>query len=104
MLAAPFVKVEDDRFREQLEVELAAVDDGASIRYSFDPDLDLEEWNSYTAPIELTELREIDEKSSCNLRTHSWNSLKALEVTSLFLILGNDVVDLHFDGLIRRPR
>ena len=55
VLAAPFARVEDDRFRERLEVELASGEDGVAIRYSPDPDLDRAEWSRYDGPIVLHE-------------------------------------------------
>ena len=51
--AAPFLRVEDDRFRTRTTVELASAEPAATIRYrragSDEP------WTTYTAPIEIRE-------------------------------------------------
>jgi predicted alpha-1,2-mannosidase len=55
VVPAPFVRSGLERFRGEVQVELACADPNASIRYSFDPKAPEAAWRSYTGPFPLTE-------------------------------------------------
>jgi predicted alpha-1,2-mannosidase len=51
VLAAPFVRSASDRFRDELDVELATAESGATLRYSLGDD----RWQPYREPMVLNE-------------------------------------------------